>query len=115
MADNKTIIMIADSISTATDNAVQQPSDGTSQRTLTAVALGCALIGLTLCWFPIVGMAHALAAVILGVTAYRRNKGRAPLAASIAGAVATVAAVVLTIVELHSIEVVDTYSAAPWI
>lgn len=107
--------MIADSISTATDNALPQQANGRNRRTLTAVALGCALIGLIFCWFPIVGMAHALAAVILGVTVYRRDKGRAPLAASIAGAVATIAAVVLTIVEVHSIEVVDTYSAAPWI
>jgi len=116
ITDNKTIIMTTDSISTASDNAMRQHHAKVRDcRSMTFVALGCAVVGLAFCWLPIVGMAHALAAVILGMMAYRHQSGRMALSTAIVGAVATAASIVLTIAEVHGIEVVNTYSAAPWI
>lgn len=79
------------------------------------VALAFAAAGLLFCWYPIIGTAHALAGVILGIMAYRQTRRRIALYAAGIGAVAAIAAVVLTIIEVNSIETVSTYSAAPWI
>ena len=79
------------------------------------VALAFAAAGLIFCWYPIIGTAHALAGIILGIMAYRQTHRRIALYAAGIGAVAAIAAVVLTIIEVNSIETVNTYSAAPWI
>lgn len=79
------------------------------------VALAFAVAGLLFCWYPIIGIAHALAGIILGMMAYRQTHRRMALYAAGIGAVAAIAAVVLTIIEVNSIETVNTYSAAPWI
>ncbi len=82
---------------------------------LTFVALAFAIAGLVFCWYPILGAAHAIAGTILGVMTYKRNKKRVALSAIIIGAIAIIASAILTLSELNSIEVVNTYSAAPWI
>lgn len=109
--------MTTDSISATPDNVATQTKATyvSGPGKLTYVALACAAVGIALCWFPVVGMTHALAAVITGFMSRRNNHCRTPLVAIMAGAVATVASVVFTVIEAHGIEVVNTYSAAPWI
>lgn len=106
--------MTVDTIPTLeTDNAVPQKS--ANAKILAFVALAFSVAGLLLFWFPILGIAHALVGMILGVMAYKIKARRCALSAIIIGATASIAAIVMTIIEVNSIEVVNTYNASPWI
>ncbi|MBD5210436.1 MAG: hypothetical protein HDS77_04080 [Bacteroidales bacterium] len=78
------------------------------------VAQAFALIGLIWFWYPIIGIAHAAAGTILGAMTMKKKPSREARFAVIVGAVALVAAIVMTIIELHSIDIVYTYDASPW-
>lgn len=94
------------------------PANEVSQKrpgAMAAVALICSIIGLVLCWFPIIGITHAIAGTVLGAMARKEKPDRYSIAAIAAGAAAVIAAVVLLIIELNSIPLVNTYDAAPWV
>lgn len=103
------------SISTSGNAAIDRLNNAVVSRRPAYVALAFAVAGLLFCWYPIVGIAHALAGTILGIMAYKQTRRRVALYAAGIGAVAAITAVVLTIIEANSIETVSTYSAAPWI
>lgn len=91
-----------------------KPSYTRHTATMAYVALALAIVGLVLCWSPVVGIAHALAGTILGAMHYRCSRCRISLYAIIVGIVATMASIVLSVIEIGSIELVDTYDASPW-
>lgn len=108
--------MTVDTIKTNSDNDVSRKCpDVRRPDALTSVALLCAFIGLVLCWLPIIGITHAVAAVILGAMASSTRHPRLPRIAVAVGIAATIAAVVFTITEVQSIQLVDTYDASPWV
>lgn len=78
------------------------------------VAQAFALIGLIWFWYPIIGIAHAAAGTILGAMALRKSPSRQARLAVIVGAIGFVAAAVMTIIEIHSTDIVTTYNASPW-
>lgn len=100
---------------TDTDDATRKSLRVKCPDILTSVALLCSAVGLILCWFPIVGVTHALAGTVLGAMSRRKRRGRLPWVAVIVGVVATVAAVIFTISELNSLQLVNSYDASPWI
>lgn len=106
--------MTVDTIQTL-DAGTAMPQKSDNAKILTFVALACSVAGLLLFWFPILGIAHAIAGTILGVMAYKVKARRCALSAIIIGAAASIAAIVMTIIEVNSIEVVNTYNASPWI
>ena len=108
--------MTVDTINPAAESFTAHVAAEVNQaKKLTYIALAFAIAGLAFCWYPILGAAHAIAGTILGVMAYKRNRKRVALSAIIIGAIAIIASAILTIAQLNSIEVVNTYSAAPWI
>ncbi|MDE6317897.1 MAG: hypothetical protein K2L73_05815 [Muribaculaceae bacterium] len=78
------------------------------------VAQAFAFIGLFSFWYPIIGIAHAAAGTILGAMAMKKKPSREGRLAVIIGAIALVAAIVMTIIELRSTDMVYSYEASPW-
>lgn len=78
------------------------------------VAQVFAFIGLIWFWYPIIGIAHAAAGTILGAMAMKKKPSREARFAVIIGVIALVAAIVMTIIELRSTDIVYSYEASPW-
>lgn len=103
-------------MATSSDNNLsKKPTEGQQAKTLTYIALAFVIVGLIFCWYPIIGIAHALAGTILSVIAYKQSSRRISLYSIIIGIIATIASAVMTIIELNDIELLNTYNAAPWL
>lgn len=108
--------MTVETINTPSGNDVSQKrADARRPGVLASVALLCAFIGLILCWFPVIGVTHAVAGAILGFMSRKDRRDRYALTAIVTGAVAVIASVIFLIVELGSTPLVNTYDASPWI
>lgn len=94
---------------------INKATDTRQVKILTYIALAFVIVGVLFCWFPILGIAHAIAGTILATSAYRLSAQRINLYTILVGIIASITSAILTIIELNNIELVNSYNATPWL
>ena len=70
---------------------INKTTDTRQVKILTYIALAFVIVGVLFCWFPILGIAHAIAGTILATLAYRLSAQRIHLYTILVGIIASIA------------------------